>query len=334
MDFLEKLTLLEQDGTFTKRQGEILRQFYASYTQAYQQIGRVVTPSPPITLTFLDLIVKQIRSPYPFQAYHEAVLQPDNYQKFGLELIRPLIDPTRSVVLGSDNLDTVEEQIRQGHNCIFFANHQTEPDPQAIHLLLEKGHSELVSQMVFVAGDRVIADPIAVPFSKGRNMLCIYSRKHMNYPPERKAEKHLHNRRALQELQRKLRQGGISVYIAPSGGRDRPNAAGEVSVSPFERDAIDLFDLLARDSKVPTHFYPLSLATHKLLPPPPIVEDEVGEDRTFHYTPIGLAIGQEIDMSYGTDRTDLDKKGQRQLRAEHIYAQVCKGYDALCSSLK
>ena len=49
--------------------------------------------------------------------------------------------------------------------------------------------------MVHVAGDRVTTDPVAVPFSKGRNLLCIYSKRHMNNPPELASKKKMHNAR-------------------------------------------------------------------------------------------------------------------------------------------
>ncbi|TXI42300.1 MAG: glycerol-3-phosphate acyltransferase [Nitrosomonas sp.] len=326
MEFLDKLSQYEKSLIFTPRQGEILRQFYSSYLEAMHDKGTAVTASPPITLQFIELIAKQIRTPYHFQACHKRLTKPDDYFTFGLEIIRPLVDFQHSVRLGMENLALIDLRLKQKHNCVLFANHQTEPDPQAINLLIEKTYPEIGAEILFVAGDRVISDPIAVPFSKGRNMLCIYSRKHMDYPPEKKVEKQQHNRRALQELVRKLSTGGQCVYVAPSGGRDRPNAEGVVNVAPFDRDAIDLFALMAKESGITTHFYPLSLATTHLLPPPPVVEDEIGEDRVFHYTPIGINFGAEVDMSYGSDRTDLDKKGQRQLRCDYIYGKVCEGY--------
>ena len=36
--------------------------------------------------------------------------------------------------------------------------------------------------MIMVAGDRVTTDVVAVPFSKGRNLLCIFSKKHIENP--------------------------------------------------------------------------------------------------------------------------------------------------------
>ncbi len=44
----------------------------------------------------------------------------------------------------------------------------------------------------------------------------------------------------MHELVRQLAAGGLCVYIAPSGGRDRINEAGEVPVAPFDKDSIEL----------------------------------------------------------------------------------------------
>lgn len=48
---------------------------------------------------------------------------------------------------------------------------QTEADPQVISLLMEReGYGELASQLINVAGHRVTTDPLAIPFSMGRNL--------------------------------------------------------------------------------------------------------------------------------------------------------------------
>jgi len=77
------------------------------------------------------------------------------------------------------------------------ANHQTEIDPQFISLLLEKEYSKLAKDMIFVAGDRVILDQLAIPASMGRNLLCIYSKKHIHNPPDLMETKRLHNKKTM-----------------------------------------------------------------------------------------------------------------------------------------
>ena len=79
--------------------------------------------------------------------------------------------------------------LKKGHNVVFLANHQIEADPQAISILLDERFPGIAPEMIFVAGERVITDPLAVPFSMGRSLLCIYSKRYIDNPPEQKADK-------------------------------------------------------------------------------------------------------------------------------------------------
>ena len=101
-------------------------------------------------------------------------------------------------------------------------NRQTEADPSAFTALMDDVAPGFAASMVSVAGDRVTTDPVAVPFSKGRNLLCIYSKRHMNNPPELASKKKMHNARTMGALQKLLQTGGRCIWVAPSGGRDRP----------------------------------------------------------------------------------------------------------------
>ena len=85
---------------------------------------------------------------------------------------------------------------------------------------------------VFVAGDRVTTDMLAVPFSMGRNLLCIFSKKHVDNPPELKSQKQKHNRRVMKQMGQMFAEGGNLIWVAPSGGRDRANEAGEYQARP------------------------------------------------------------------------------------------------------
>ena len=58
---------------------------------------------------------------------------------------------------------------------------------------------------IYVAGDRVITDPLCKPFSMGRNLLCVYSKKHMNDDPELVDMKRRANTRSLKEMALLLR---------------------------------------------------------------------------------------------------------------------------------
>ncbi|XLR20285.1 hypothetical protein HN51_067048 [Arachis hypogaea] len=52
-----------------------------------------------------------------------------------------------------------------------MSNHQTEADPAVIALLIEKKAPHLAENMTYVAGDRVVTDPLCKPFSIGRGLI-------------------------------------------------------------------------------------------------------------------------------------------------------------------
>lgn len=107
---------------------------------------------------------------------------------------------------------------------MLLANHQTEADPAVFAHMLEKSNPELATDVIYVAGDRVITDALCKPFSMGRNLYCVYSKRHMDDDPDKKAEKAATNRRTLAIMSRGLNAGGKLLWIAPGGGRDRPNS--------------------------------------------------------------------------------------------------------------
>lgn len=70
-------------------------------------------------------------------------------------------------------------------------------------------------------------------------------------------------------------EGGQFIWVAPSGGRDRPDpSTGKYVVSPYDPKSVEVFRLMAskargRDKDGPaTHFFPFAMWTNKLLPPP------------------------------------------------------------------
>ena len=94
--------------------------------------------------------------------------------------------PILSVFLGKENLDKAIAQIAAGENVVFLANHQSEADPQVVSLILESAGYTLAEDMTFLAGHKVTTDALAIPFSMGRNLLCIHSKKHIDADPELK----------------------------------------------------------------------------------------------------------------------------------------------------
>lgn len=277
-------------------------------------------------LFFLKLLEKQLKHPFQFEPYHKSIRHPIDYYKFGLDFIRPLIDLTHSKIDGLNHLENLVECLKRGENVILLANHQTESDPQAMSILLERHYPEIAESMIFVAGERVVTDPLAVPFSMGCNLLCIYSKRYIDHPAEEKGEKLLHNKKTMELMSRLLQEGGKIIYVAPSGGRDRIGPQGVVEVAPFDPDSIEMFHLMARKAKTPTHFVPFALATYDLLPPPETVQRELGEVRMAKRTPIFLSFAPSFNMEIFPGSDHSDKKMRREARAREIQAIVVRNY--------
>lgn len=325
-DLFSKLDAAAKKGLIPEKFQKILHGFFTGYINELKNHGLSLDKQIPILDTYLRLIEEQIEAPYQFQPYHKQVLEPFDYYKFGIDFLRPLVDMSISSTNGLDIADKIAAQLASGDNVILLANHQIEADPQAISILLEKSHPEMARTMIFVAGDRVVTDPLAIPFSMGRNLLCIYSKRYIDHPPELKSNKQLHNKRTMEQMSALLTEGGKVIYVAPSGGRDRANDKGVVEVAHFDPQSIEMFYLMARKSQRPTHFYSLSLATYDLLPPPETIQVELGEVRRTKRGGIHLAFGPEIDMEKFPGSDHKDKHVRRELRADFIWQQVNRDY--------
>ena len=278
---------------------------------------------------FLHYIQMQVTTPFIFQPYHEKVRYPYDYYKFGNDFFRRLVDEKNSRVHGQAQIEEILSHKKKGHNIILLANHQIEADPQAISILLDEKYPGLAEEMIFVAGERVITDPLAVPFSMGRNLLCIYSKRYIDHPPEKKAEKQHHNKRAMELMRILLQEGGKCIYVAPSGGRDRKNDKGVVEVAKFDPQSIEMFYLMAQKAKTPTYFYPMALATYDLFPPPETIQIELGETRVSKRGPIYLSIGAVIDMEQYPGYDQPNKHDRRGARADYIWNRVSTDYKML-----
>lgn len=199
-----------------------------------------------------------------------------------------------------------------------------------IQILLRDLGGSWVDEMIFVAGDRVTRDPLAIPLSLGCNLLCIYSKKYIDTPKELKEHKLLHNKKTLKKMEELLSSGGQAIYVAPSGGRDRKDASGHLQPAPFDPNSIELFYLITSKANRPTHFYPLALYTYDLLPPPSTTQIELGEERIPTYSPAYLAIGQEIDKAtLQNTPKELGKEERRARRSGIIYDAVLREYSKL-----
>ena len=323
--FHQEIDQFVKKGKLPSFVAEIMRKFYQSYVEAAVKNGFTVEAVEPRLLQLLHFAAKQITFPYRFEPYHKKITRPFNYYQFGLDFIRPLIDFPKSTVINEHILNKIEEQLRQGENVIFLANHQIEPDPQVISLLLETKHPKIAEDLIFVAGHRVISDPLAVPFSLGRNLICIYSKKHIENPIEQKANKLIHNQRSMKKMAELLSEGGKCIYVAPSGGRDRPNSKGHVLPAEFDSQSIEMFLLMAKKAKTVTHFYPLILSTYQILPPPNTVEKEIGERRHASCAPVHLFFENEIDLDAIAAHIP-EKIEKRKFRAEVLSKIIQDAY--------
>ncbi|MEI8328591.1 MAG: 1-acyl-sn-glycerol-3-phosphate acyltransferase [Chlamydiia bacterium] len=332
ISFTQKLHRYTDQGLIPEKYKRILQDFYRCYLCTLERNKIDPSPYESIFTTYLDLVKEQIAAPFAFEPYHHQIVQPFDYYQYGLDFMRPLVDITRSSVGGHAALKNMEAALQRKENIILLANHQIEADPQAISLLIEKEFPQLAQEMIFVAGERVLTDPLAIPFSLGRNLLCIYSKKHIDHPPELKTHKQMHNKKTMELMSSLLSEGGKCIYVAPSGGRDRQGLSGLVEVASFDGQSIEMFYLMAKKSKTPTTFYPLSLATYGLLPPPETTQVELGELRKTERVGIHAHFGDPIDMDHFPGSTLSDKHARRQERADYICSLVKQAYSQFPTS--
>ncbi len=326
---IDNLRDFSSKGFLEPKYVPITLQFFDTYALAALESGLSWEAIFKILTTFLK-ILKERPKDFVFEPFHQSLRAPFDYFQFGLDFIKPLISKN-SVLKGYKNLDRLTEQLKLGENVVLLANHQTEPDPQAISILLQERYPDLSQEMIFVAGERVITDPLAIPFSMGCNLLCIYSKRYIDYPPEQKLKKQLHNKKTMQKMSELFNEGGKCIYVAVSGGRDRKNAAGNIEVAPFDPQSLEMFYLMSKRAKRKTHFYPLTLNTYEILPPPDSIQTELGESRLAYHASISISFGEEIDMENISLSGQTDKHTLRKHRAEAIWKLVQTEFEVLRS---
>ncbi len=332
MGYMALLQSFKKKETINSKHYDILEEFYITFSQAIAKNAKNISAYEPVLTEYLECVMQENLKPFQFEPFHQAIRTPIDYYRLGLELFRPLVVFENSKIHHPQRLHEIETHLAKGENVILLANHQTEPDPQVISLMLEKEHPRLAEDMIFVAGHRVITDPLAIPLSKGRNLICIFSKKHIENPPELKLEKQVHNQRTMQRMSELLAEGGKCIYVAPSGGRDRADEkTGKIEVAPFDPQSIEMFWLMAQHSGKLTHFYPLSLSTYHLMAPPKTMANELSERRCAKCSPVHLSFGHEIDMVHFSGSENLDKKSKRAERAKYIWELVKQEYQATLS---
>lgn len=325
-NFLDILKSAENEGSITSVMASTIKTFYITYLGSLTKKEGPHTEIDQIFLSFLAEVKKQYKDRFQFDSYHKKIRSPFDYYRFGLDFFRPIVDKPNSSILGKPHLSQIVKHLEQNHNVVFFANHQTEADPQAIGILLEDEFPCLAEQMIFVAGERVVTDVLAIPFSMGCDLLCIYSKRYIDHPPEQKLQKQLHNKKSMSLMSSLLQEGGKCIYVAPSGGRDRRNDKGEIEIAPFDPKSVEMFYLMAKKSKTPTFFYPMALGTYYLLPPPDKIKVELGEERVLSRVAIHMAIGPQIDMEHFPNSDNPDKDVRRKSRSDYIWKLVQNDY--------
>lgn len=323
---VDRASQLVESGLWPSHFRDSFLQLYQGYLKERGERGLPLEPVETHFADYIELIERHLHHPFLFSPIHKRVREPFDFWAFGLRHARLMLDEERSTVGGVDLVDQMTEQLKAGENVIIFSNHQTELDCHLVSLLIEKRAPLLVDRMIWVAGDRVTTDPVAVPVSLGLNLICIYSKKYIDHPPERRMEKLNHNRQTMKQTRDLLAEGGQCIVLFPSGGRDRPGSCGEVEVAPFDPSSIEMFRLIAEHSGVPTHFYPLALSTYRYLPPPNEVRKELGECRICRYVPIAISFEEEVNFDQLSPPEISDKREKRAAASEAIWKRVRDRY--------
>ncbi|GLC41494.1 hypothetical protein PLESTB_001005500 [Pleodorina starrii] len=305
--------------------------FYDHYKSAVVNSGvpgadeKLVTQ---VQASILDNVLLQAVQPYTFPSFHTRITEPYNYYDFGQRYVGTLIDFKNSVLGHRERWDRVQELLSQKHNVVLLANHQTEADPGVFAHMLASTHPQLATDVIYVAGDRVVTDPMCKPFSMGRNLFCVHSKKHMDDVPELKAAKMETNRKTLVAMQRQLNAGGTLIWIAPSGGRDRPNADGVWSPDTFDPAAVELMRNLLQRAKQPGHLIPMSMYSFPLMPPPKTVDKSIGERRLTAFTGVGISLCEELDIPSIISGSE-EKEVQQRALATAAHSAVTESYRQL-----
>ena len=215
-----------------------------------------------LTSIFKDMLTAYsgqiIGTPFEFPSHHLAIREPFDYYQMANAYIGSLIEFDRSILRYPERWTKVQEQLAAGENVIMLGNHQSEGDAAFIPLLTEVSHPGLGEQVTYVAGDRVVTDLLCKPFSMGKNLLCVHSKKHMDDDPSLKSAKMKQNLNTVKAMQRLLKKGGLLIWIAPAGGRDRRDADGQITPGNWDPAAVEMMRKLGtKKGMTKTHYYPL-----------------------------------------------------------------------------
>lgn len=278
---------------------------------------------------YLELIKNQLKEPLNFGNFHQREYTPIDFEALSKHLFEPFINKETSTVSGEKNLQEIERHIQNGENVILLANHQAEADPTILTLMVEQNHPCIPNNFLAVAGARVTTDPMTVPFTRGQNLICVYSKKYFNLYPEQKNQMQRHNSASMLALKQQLDVGGKCVYVAPSGGRDRFCENGKLSPAAFNPDSIELMRVIGKKTNTPTHYYPVALFTYDILPPPKKVKKEIGEERKMCHCSVHINFGEKVTLVEPTAEQRKHKDLFRKEQARSVHGRVVKLYEEI-----
>lgn len=320
------LTLLERFH-FPISIHKTLHDFIICYQKVLKEKGLEEKSLIEIFEFFFEDVQKELLSPTKFESIHKQILSPIDYYQNGLEFVKPLIDFSQSSVEGKEHWIEIQDRIQKKENVILVSNHQIELDPQVLTLMLSsigKAGVETIKEGYFVAGERVITDPMAIFFSKGRNLICVYSKKYVAEDKKIEAARRLHNLKTIKQLRQMLDEGGYLIWVALSGGRDRANPEGIVTLSPFDSSTLALFLLLQKKAKQSTAIYPMTLATYNIMPPPEKAHKTLGEKRWTKGSSVQVNILPEF----------IAKETTEEKITQELYEIMKKGYTPIIANVE
>ena len=338
--FMSALHTEVQSGKVPEQLVPLWEDFFSNYKKAILSAG---LPTHDMKLVsevqanIADTVINQVANPYTFPSYHEAITEPYDYFEFGQKYVGSLIDFTKAWVGHRERFDQIEKQLNAGDNVVLLANHQSEADPGVWAHMLVHTHPDLARKIIYVAGDRVVSDPLCVPFSLGRNLFCVHSKRHIEDDPATRDEKVATNRQTLRNMGLALASGGTLLWIAPAGGRDRTDDSGQYHPAQFDSGSVELMRTMSGKVKKKAgrkvHLYPFAMYSAPLMPPPKTVEKGIGERRIVNFTGVGISVGEELDaekiVEGLTEKDQISKKF-----AEVAYSRVCELYAELDASVQ
>ena len=339
--FFSALEAEVEAGRIPKQLVPLWTDFFGNYKKAILSAEHLpdhdMTMVAEVQAAIADTVINQLADPYRFPSFHKGITEPYDYFEFGQKYVGSLTDFSRSYLGHRERFDAMQRQLDAGDNVIILANHQSEADPGVWAHMLMHTHPKLAKEVIYVAGDRVVSDPLCVPFSMGRNLFCVHSKRYIDVDPDTKAEKSAMNRETLKNMGAAFAKGGTLVWIAPAGGRDRPNADGVYSPAAFDPGSVELMRALAgkaaKRAGTTTHFYPFAMFSAPLMPPPDKVIKDIGERRMVNFTGVGISVGEEIDPVATTE--GIEEKDKAALAFSNaVYERVCALYTELDAAVK